>query len=344
MKVIQFSPEGFDYSSNQISEGFHLLQKEGEVEFECTGKVVHHGAKIDDLVCIKKEAALQFAQEGWADIIICSSGGDYRFMEGESGECFKDPELARRLVFVDGHDSDQFLTDPEKVRLYLKREARYPTLNSLIWRNVRSFQFGVYDFHITDPCPGYEDRDIDVAFVAFGGSNKIRLDCAEAITKAHDLGFFKSVYVDVAPDKQPLPLEEYWKVMRRAKFIVSVQGAGLDTLRFWEAMGFGAVLASVDVGRMMHVRYMPEPMRHALLFDTFGHMVELIRHVVSDPVRWGDMRAASDQLIRCHHTTKARARQLMELFREISCHPDFSSRFETQSTVQDSKVLPPFRN
>lgn len=343
MKVVQFAPAGFDYSSNQISEGFHLLHEDGEADFKCTDKVLHHGANIENLGLVDPKEALEAARD-WADIIICSSGGDSRFLEGEPGECFKDPELAQKTVFVDGHDSDAFLVDPEKIRLYLKREARYPIHNSLIWRNVRSFQFGVYQFHIDEPCPWYDDRDIDVAFVAFGGSNKIRIDCAEAIKRAHEEGHFKSVYVDVAPDKQPLPLEEYWEVMRRSKFIVSVQGAGLDTLRFWEAMGFGAVLASVDVSRMMHVRHMPEPMRHAVLFDSFTTMVELIRHIVSDPVRWSDMRAASDQLIRCHHTTKARARQVIELFKEISCHPNFSSRFETRSMSPASRVSPPSTN
>lgn len=343
MKVVQFAPRGFDYSSNQITEGMHLLSKEGEIEFMCTHKVVHHGAKITDLrVCSESEAVLRAYD--WADIIICSSGGDYKFMEGHSGLCFKTPTLAEKLVFIDGHDSDQFLADPEMMRLYLKREARYPTLNSLIWRNVRSFQFGVYDFHLEQEQPGFDDRDIDISFVAFGGSNSIREKCAQVIKRAEIQGFFRKVYVDVAPDKQPLPIDEYRDIMRRSKFIVSVQGAGLDTLRFWEAMGFGAVLCSIDVGRMMHVRHMPEPMRHCLLFDSFGHMVELMRHVVSDPVRWGDMRAATDRLIRCHHTTKARARQLIELFKEISCHPNFSSRFAKPSTLEGSKASPPSKS
>tara|TARA_R110002096_G_scaffold51401_6_gene134409 strand:+ start:450 stop:1433 length:984 start_codon:yes stop_codon:yes gene_type:complete len=324
MKVVQFAPEGFDYASNQITEGFHLLDGAG-ISFLSTNRVVHHGAKLEDLETIDDELALERARE-WADVILCSTGGDYSFLQGASGECFKDPELARKLVFLDGHDSNAFLVDPDKVRLYLKRELRFPEANSLTWHNVRSFTFGVYQFHIDAMndgiTPHWDGRDLDVGFVAFGGSSPVRQQCADAIKTQ-----FKNSMVMVAQDKQPLPLEEYWDAMRRCKVIVSVQGAGLDTLRFWEAMGFGAVLCSIDVPHAMVVRDAPEPMRHALYFDNFANMVELVRSVVSDPVRWGDMRSAADELIRCHHTTKARARQLLTLFKETSCPQNFSARF-----------------
>jgi len=336
MKVVQFAPEGFDYASNQITEGLHLLQKGGEIDFFCTSKVIHHGAKLDDLNTISASDALEKAYD-WADVIICSSGGDYRFKDGESGRCFKDHNLAKRTVFIDGHDSNAFLIDPDRVRLYLKRELRFPEAKLLAWNNVRSFTFGVYDFHITSQesgeTPMWGGRDIDVGFVAFGGSNPVRQQCADVIREN-----FKNSIVMVDQNCQPLPLDEYWKQMRRCKVIVSVHGAGLDTLRFWEAMGFGSVLCSVDVPGAMVVRNAPEPMRHALYFDNFANMVELIRCVVSDNVRWSDMRSATDKLIRCYHTTKARARQLIYLFEETRCRKNFSETFMSPSAIRDSKA------
>jgi hypothetical protein len=316
MKVVQFSPGGFDYMSNQMTEGMHLLDIQGEVDYLCSGRVNHHGSKIGDLDCISDDDALVAAKD-WADIVICSSGGDARFQEGAQGECLRDESIARKLVFIDGHDSSAFLTDPSKIRLYLKRELRYPEARMLAVRNVRSLTFGVYQFHI-DYLDGevghhFDERDIDVGFVAFGGSSPIRQDCAEII-RAN----FKNSLVMVDQDKQPLPLEEYWRQMRRCKAIVSVQGAGLDTLRFWEAMGFGAVLCSVDIPNAMVVRDAPEPMRHAIYFENFNLMVAQMQALLSNPVQWTDIRRAADKLIRCRHTTRARARQLINLFGEVS--------------------------
>ena len=336
MNIVYFAPEGFDYSSNQITEGLHLLtNSDPELDFMCTRKIVHHGSKIEDLTCVDELHAWNYS-EHWADMIIISSGGDWSFREGIRGRVLGDPERAKKTVFIDGHDGNGYLLDPDSIALYLKRELRYPEANTLTWGNVRSFLFGVYDFHFDEDWPGYHDRDIDVAFVAFGGSCPLRAQVAEYLEESN-LG---TTFIRVQGDGQPLPIDEYRDVMRRSKIIVSVQGAGLDTLRFWEAMGFGAVLCSVDVTRPMVVRNAPEPHRHALLFDSMQNMASLVRLVVSDPVRWARMRAAADRLIKCHHSTTARARQLITMFRELSPHDSFapSEKLSKTSASRESQT------
>ena len=336
MRIVYFAPEGFDYSSSQITEGLYRIASDGFIDFYCTNVVKHHGAMVDGLATVSEEEAFDLVPS--ADIVLVSSGGDLSFLEGVRGRLFDDPAIREKLVFLDGHDSDAMLVKVDSVALYLKRELRYPAANNLRPGNIRAFPFGVYQFHLDHLDDNdWERRDIDVSFVAFGGSNPMRQECAKVIRAAKESGRFAHVSVAVDQDKQPMPLPEYWRTMRSSKVIVSMPGAGLDTLRYWEAMGFGAVLASYDVSRQMVVPHAPEPMKHAVLFDNYGAFVEQVAAIVSDEARWWSMRRAADRLIRCHHTTTRRAAQMIDMFCDVTGTP-FSTDWQTASAMRDLKA------
>ena len=320
MRVVYFAPEGFGYSSNQITEGLWKLRQLGDIQFWCTNKMVHHGSQIDHLPTLTDDRARVFAEA--ADIILFSSDGDMTFQEGIRGEVFRDPANASKLVFIDGHDSDHLLADPEKMLMYAKREYRFPEASSMVYSNVRGFTFGIYQFLLDNPPAedDWDDRDIDISFVAFGGSNPARMEAADILKQLNGRKITKDrsikTYVAVDPKKQPLSLEEYRSVMRRSKIGINIMGAGYDTLRFWETMAHGAVLASFSMNSVFYVRDAPEPHRHAIYFDSWNRMVELCRLVVCDRVRWSHMRRATDKLIQCHSTTQ-RARTLLQMAKEL---------------------------
>ena len=315
MKVVYFVPPGFGYSTNQILEGLWLLTKNGEIDkLVCTDKVVHHGAKLVDLPLESVGDALTEVDD--ADIILFGSDGDVNYLKDTLPRIPK-KKLQEAGVFIDGGDSNQYLVDPVTFRLYLKRELRYPEAHYLQWQNVRGFTFGVYDFHFDQTQPGYDQRDIDVAFVAFGGSSPLRKACVDWLNaNVTNTGF--KIYAKAPGDCQPLSIDEYRSVMRRSKVIINITGAGVDTLRFWEAMGFGAILCSQDIRHHLFVRDLPEARRHVFYFDGWQKMLELCGLVVNDSKRWAAMRQATDSFIRCNHSTQARARQLIQLFRELA--------------------------
>lgn len=320
MKVVYFAPDGFGYSSNQMAEGLHLLAQRGLIEFYCTNKMVHHGAKIEDLELVTDEEAYDQAVD--ADIILFASDGDMKFLDGIPGQAFRNQELQPRIVFLDGHDSGHLLADPEKMLMYLNREMRMPEACTMVYPNVRSFTFGLYQFLYDNatPADSYADRDIDISFVAFGGSNPARGTAANILKQLNGqtiCGRKANVFVSVEDDCQPLSIDEYRSVMRRSKIGINVMGAGYDTLRFWEIMGHGAVLSSIDLNNVLHIRDIPEPHRHAIYFDSWNRMVELSRLVVCDSERWLRMRRATDKLIKCHSTT-ARAQQMIDMAQELA--------------------------
>ena len=317
MKIVYFAPNGFDYASSQLTEGLWLLQKQTALvdTLMVTNKMVHHGAKLDDLELTSVEEARDNVHD--ADMIIFSTGGDLTFAKDLLPPILSEKKLAKKVVFVDGHDSNQYLIQPDAVKLYLKRELRFPEATMLAWNNVRGFTFGVYDFHLDRVQPMYDERDVDVSFVAFGGSSTLRKDCVTALNEAKAAGQLKSVTALAPGDCQPLSIPEYAALMRRSKVIVNVIGAGIDTLRFWEAMGYGGILCSLDIQQRLFIRNCPEPRRHAMYFHSWKQMVEMCALVVESSHRWSVMRRATDEFIRCFHTTKRRAEQMIQLFREL---------------------------
>lgn len=309
-QILYLAPEGFDYSSNQLTEGFHLLEKMNVVgSFHCTAKVVHHGSAIEDLQLRSKESCIKLADS--YSIILISSGGDLKFYD----DLNRLPKsVLHKVVFVDGHDGNGYLVDPSKIGLYLKRELRYPEANDLKWKNVFPLQFGVYDFHFRQKRKQFKDRDIDVSFVAFGGSSQMRDVCAKEINQRCK---HLKTYVSVAKDRQPLSIEEYRDIAERSKVIVSVPGAGIDTLRYWEAFGFGAVTCSIDITKILQIPYAPLGRLHCLYFDSWQSMAEQATAVVNDERWWQRITKAGSALIRDRHTTVARAHQVLEYCRLI---------------------------
>lgn len=313
MRILYLAPEGFDYLSNQLTEGFYIW---GAHDFHCTNKVVHHGSMIEGLGLVNKDACLKKIHE--YDMILISSGGDMRFID----DLNRIPkQFLNRVVFVDGSDTNAYLVDPSKIFLYLKRELRYPEANNLLWDNVQPLQFGVYQFHLEyegeGKLVGFDDRDIDVSFVAFGGSSPMRKRCAEELLKLDD-GYKKKVVVS---DKdQPLTIGEYRDVCRRSKVIVSVPGAGIDTLRYWEAMGFGAVLCSVDVTKILQIPNAPLGRVHCLYFDQWETMRQQIKTVVKSKSMWNRLVTSAYNLCSREHMTVARAEQVVKYFNRYKFH------------------------
>jgi len=314
MKVVYFAPKGFGYSTNQVAEGFHLLSKAGIVEFYCTNKIVHHGAKLEDLQTISDEEAWEHAQD--ADMCIVASDGDADFHHGYSGRCVGENYMMRKTVFVDGHDGGDLLVEPSRVRVYFKRESRFPRSLAYAPNNIRCHPFGVYDFHFDHPSAPYGSRHIDVAFMAFSGSSETRLEVANEVVKVcEEEGLRCEVHVDA--DGQPIAGDEYRRIMRSTKVGISTWGAGCDTLRFWETMGYGAVLFGTDM-TALHMENPPMHLKHGVFMQNAAMVKVRLANLCRDESLWSRLRRNADLLITRHHSTRARALQIIEQFKEFA--------------------------
>lgn len=309
--VLFFAGPGFDYSTSQLIEGLYRLYKQDEIELKCTQANTHHGAQVGDMYVTTEEHMLDHLE--WADFIFYSSAGNMEYcMTGPVGKVLAEPSFKNR-VFLDGHDGDQLLVNPDSLLLYLKREMRYPLCNYHKYFNIRSLQFGVYQYLLDSARDNkaWNDRDIDVCFMAFGGSNKTRQECADVLWESD----FK-IEVHVSDDSQPIEQDKYHDILYRSKVGISIFGAGLDTLRFWETPAHGAVLCSMDLSTLLQMRNAFEGNRHCLYFTSWPMMLEQIGLVVNNKSNWARMRRAMDLCIPEHSTTN-RAREALQLCQEM---------------------------
>lgn len=320
MNILFLNDPGFDYMSSQLCEGFHLLSKDGDLKFKVLHTTTHHGCQVDDLIPTTVKEAM--ASVMWADYILFSSAGGMAHIKGDIKKVFEDKSLKHKRVFIDGHDGDALLTDPSLHLVYFKREMRIPECNQSIHWNIRSLVFGVFNFLIEGMEwlgtleEDWEKRDIDVAFMAYGGSHPTRPQCAEALEKiASERGW--KLECHVMADGQPIPSDRYHEILYRSKIGISLPGAGFDTNRFWEVPGHGAVLASLDLETSIRMRHGFEAQRHCIYFKSWQAMAELCHAVVTDKARWMQIRRAADDQLR-FHTTRSRAREILQICGELS--------------------------
>ena len=320
MNIVFFQSNGFDYLTSQITEGLHLLsQKDNSIELKALFANTHHGADVEDLQTVTEQEAID--NINWADLILFSSGGNMTCFGEDTQTVFCDPTHRCKRVFIDGHDSDGLLADPGEQLVYFKRECRPKTFHLYSSGNIRSLTFGVYqylldalDWH-NNLDDDWDKRDVDISFMAFGGSNPTRPQCAAALKAAseeHGL----NVEVHVADDCQPVEIDRYHEILYRSKIGMSLPGAGLDTLRFWEVPAHGAILSSFDMCGQLIMRNQFEGMRHCLYFQSWQAMVELARQVVSDKRRWCYMRGAADRCVH-QHSTMHRAQEMLDVCAEM---------------------------
>jgi hypothetical protein len=94
----------------------------------------------------------------------------------------------------------------------------------------------------------FKDRQYDLSFVATS-SHERRFKIAEYLKNVAPQKFGLNIFVYV--EKQPLPREEYLRVLSESRTSISMRGAGLDCYRYWEIASKGTVLISEDLNPLL---------------------------------------------------------------------------------------------
>lgn len=319
---ILFVAPGFDYLSSVLKEGLHLHSKiNSDIKFKCTTGNDHHSNRMNDLTPVSEQEFLD--NISWADVLAFSSAGNMFQWSEKEKRILDEPAFKKKRVFVDGCDSNEILINPAKQSIYFKRELRYPQCFEYPVTNIRSLLFGIYQYHTElwedpeniDYVSEFNKRDIDVSFVCFSGSNPIRRVCHNVLGEINGQKGL-NIVTKISDTEQPVKKEEYDDILNRSKISVSMIGAGLDTLRFWEIPARGSVLCSFAIQDILMCRNMFEIDRHCIYFKKWEEMVSGIAKVVFDPMRWIKMRKACDHA-RYQHTSVARADEFIRICKEM---------------------------
>lgn len=214
----------------------------------------------------------------------------------------------RRLVMMDGEDYTTIRWDFVETYLpsvYFKREMVpdpveiYPMQKRSVAGRVR-----VVPFPFASPLPAFQPvkKDIDVLFLG-GGTWGGRNDACDALRREFGDRFVGGVGVHYA-------YPEYLDAINRAKIAICVRGFGYDTLRFWEIPSFQTMMVADKLPLIK-----PFPFQdgvHIAYFNDTQHLVETVRHYLSNDEGRERIAKAGHQWLREHHTAAARARQLLE--------------------------------
>jgi len=107
----------------------------------------------------------------------------------------------------------------------------------------------------------------------------------------------------------PIHYDQYLWVTKRSKWVIIPPGGGSDCVRQWEAIAYGAI--PIFVGHPPRVRE-PWFAEGEILECTVEDLPRTLDYALSN-IDWPAMQARLEKRARHEHTTKARAKRLVEL-------------------------------
>jgi spore maturation protein CgeB len=103
--------------------------------------------------------------------------------------------------------------------------------------------------------------------------------------------------------------EEYLTVLRQSRICLCLFGLGFDTVRYWEAAAQGAMLLANRPP--IHIPHNFVDGQSAVFFDDLPDLLAKLGYYLAHPAESLAIADAGHALLCEHHTTRARASQLL---------------------------------
>jgi len=241
-----------------------------------------------------------------------------------------------RLCFLDGEDDPFIRTAVSSAQFYFKREllrdrhlrdmhllgwvknalllrqpldVRRSTANVLGRRPV-----GLLSLNLTvneHDHPAAEEKKYDISFIA-GSTNPDRLFFARMLREfARRSGYRVFVHVSGA-FYGAVSWRDYVRITSGSKICVSLPGLGFDTIRYWEAPYYGAVLASPRLPIEIEDNF--EDMDSAIFFSSFEEFRVKATKVLESGL-WEEILKRGKELFAQCHTSRRRAEKVLSVIR-----------------------------
>ena len=236
------------------------------------------------------------------------------------------PEIAAAGIPVVVHDGEdytamnlKFLTET-RAAVYLKRECQKGSQQpiKIADTHVLAFPFSS-PIQPTSDVPNathFDQRRYDVAML-FGATNIIRDQLVNTFREHYRGNLYAAINSEQDAPQGLQAWPNYVATMQDAKLVVAAAGYGEDTVRYWEAPAFSAMLTQ-DVNLLI-----PNPFVHGETCLMFNTPMEAVALAQSTPVeRLQEIYENGWYHLMAYHTNRARIKYLMEYMSEeglITC-------------------------
>jgi hypothetical protein len=312
MRILYVNTPVYDYLTAAIIEGLNLMAGEGAVEVVTTAR--------SNYARRSQTWSRSRVNRGREKFDCCILGTNV----GVDEALFWDVVRPGRAVCIDGADESAFAHDPSRFALYFKRELLNPAPAHVLpcplaverrWlqpiehntRYVFSACFG----------PRQGERASTLGFLKglrFSGEAYIGPVASSFLHRLH--GVWQGQCTWRVSRRNPFGVghnRSYYDVLRSSLASLSVRGLGVDTARWWEILGAGALLLSPSYSLPM-----PHPLtpgEHYLTYVDHQDLLEKIHRVQNERQTAERMRERARAHCLGHHTTRARAAYVIDMIK-----------------------------
>jgi hypothetical protein len=312
MRVLYVNTPAYDYLTAAIIEGLNSLADDGIVQ----------------LVTMARSNYAR-ASQTWSRLRIHHSRRDFDVcilgtnVEVDQGFFW---EVARpgRAICVDGADESAFGQDPARFALYFKREllteAPAHVLPCPLALERRWLQSIDYEPRYTlSACfgPRWGERADVLEFLKRSDLTGTYLGTVPSGIVDRVLGVWKGQCSFKRSRWNPFGVghnRAYYRVLRSSRASLSVRGVGIDTARWWEILGAGALLLSPVYPLSMPHALVPG--EHYLSYSKHDELLEQVRWAQTERGLADRMRERARAHCLAHHTTRARAAYVLDAIKK----------------------------
>ena len=310
MKILYVNSPVYDFLTATIIEGLNNLAEQRPIQLVTT-RLANY-AKLSQL-CSRREI---YAQRRSFDLYILGTNMDVDI------ELFWDVARYGRSICIDGEDTEAFSHSPEQFNLYFKRELLTPATG-----NIRPCPFAI-EHRWLQPVSNVTHHFLAVCF---GPSTEER---ACTLKEIKNLQLPDTILGPIAMKKWMSLLGvvwgqctfvtwkknqfavghnyKYYRILHSSLLGLSMSGVGCDTGRYWEILGSGALLLAPANNLQIPSGLVPN--EHFIEYRSLDELIERLRWARLEQKAVNEMRHRARQHCLAHHTTKERARYVLDQF------------------------------
>ena len=310
MKILYINSSVYDFLTASIIEGLNALSKEMPLELICTAQANYaRRYQVWSRDRIRRN-------HGRFDLVILGTN------RGVDTELFQDLDCSSRAICIDGADSPEFAHPPQHFCLYFKRELLVaPSANILpcpfaverrwlypLSKRIKYFLSAC--FGPTTPCRTrllefLGSLRLDNTHVGVVRQN--RWQAIAGICRGQS-SFHAALQHRFAVGHN----SRYYQVLQASRLALAPHGEGVDTARWWEILGCGSVLVAPESRLCMPFPFVPG--EHYLSYASHDDLAEKLSWANGNRAEVNRIQLAARSHVLRHHTSKERARQIVETY------------------------------